>query len=95
MLLGQTAAQEGIASSSSLEEEIEKFQFEKETQGVEAIVISEAEEETDEYSCIQTFAPLITYVEDSSDNEVEEMAPKAGPSLKELMKARNKPPTPQ
>ena len=95
MLLGQTAAQEGIASSSSLEEEIEKFQFEKETQGVEAIVISEAEEETDEYLCIQTSAPLITYVEDSSDNEVEEMAPKAGPSLRELMKARNMPPTPQ
>ena len=93
--LGQTAAQEGIASSSSLEKEIDKFQFEEETQGVEAIVISEAEEETDEYSCIQTPAPLITYVEDSSDNEVEEMAPKAGPSLKELMKARNKPPTPQ
>ena len=33
-------AEEGIASSSSLEEEIDKFQFEEEeTQGVEAIVI--------------------------------------------------------
>ena len=51
--LGQAVAQEGIASSSSLEEEIDKFQFKEETQGVEAIVISEAEEETDEYSCIQ------------------------------------------
>ena len=50
--LGQAVAQEGIASSSSLEEEIDKFQFKEETQGVEAIVISEAEEETDEYSCI-------------------------------------------
>ena len=92
--LGQTVAQEGIASSSSLEEETDKFQFEEETQGVEAIVISEAEEETDEYSYIQTPVPLITYVEDSSDNEVEEMAPKSGPSLRELMKVRNKPPTP-
>ena len=92
--LGQTAAQEGIASSSSLEKEIDKFQFEEETQGVEAIVISEAEEETDEYSCIQTPAPLITYIEDSSNNEVEEMAPKSGQSLRELMKARNKLPTP-
>ena len=52
--LGQAVAQEGITSSSSLEEEIDKFQFEEETQGVEAIVISEAEDETDEYSCIQT-----------------------------------------
>ena len=83
-------------SSSSLEEEIDKFQFEEEeTQGVEAIVISKAEEETDEYSCIQTPAPVITYVEDSSDNEVEEMAPKSGQSLRELMKGRNKMPTPQ
>ena len=43
-------------------------------QGVEAIVILEVEEEIDEYSCIQTPAPIITYVEDSSDNEAEEMA---------------------
>ena len=92
--LGQFVAQEGITSSSSLEEEIDKFQFEEETQGVKAIVISEAEEETDEYSCIQTPAPLITYVKDSSDNEVEEMAPKSGQSLRELMKGRNKAPTP-
>ena len=53
MPLGQVVAEEGIASSSSLEEEIDKFQFEEEEmQGVEAIVISEAEEETEEYSCI-------------------------------------------
>ena len=76
--LGQAIAQEGITSSSSLEEEIDKFQFEEETQGVEAIVILEAEDETDEYSCIQTPTPIITYVEDSSDNEAEEMAPKSG-----------------
>ena len=50
--LGQTVAQEGIASSSSLEEEIDKFQFKEETQGVEDIVISEAKEEIDEYLCI-------------------------------------------
>ena len=51
--LGQAVVEEGTASSSSLEEEIDKFQFEEEEmQGVEAIVISEAEEETDEYSCI-------------------------------------------
>ena len=94
--LGQAVAKEGIAFSSSLEEEIDKFQFEKEeTQGVEAIVISEVEEETNEYSCIQTPAPIVTYVEDSSDNEAEKMASKFGKSLRELMKGRNIAPTPQ
>ena len=64
-------------------------------QGVDAIIISEVKEEIDEYSCIQTPAPIITYVEDFSDNEAEEMAPKSNQSLRELMKARNKAPTPQ
>ena len=40
--LGQAIAEEGIASTSSLEEEIDKFQFEEEETRVEAIVISEA-----------------------------------------------------
>ena len=44
MPLGQAIVEEGNASSSSLEEEIDRFQFEK-----EAIVISEAEEEAGEY----------------------------------------------
>ena len=57
-------------------------------------MISEAEEETDEYSCIQTPAPIITYVEDYSYNEAEEMALKFGQSLRELIKGRNKAPTP-
>ena len=94
--LGQAVADEGIASSSSLEEEIDQFQFEEEeTQGVEAIVISEAEEEIDEYSCIQTPVLIVTYVEDSSDNEAEEMTLKSGKSLRELMKGRNTAPIPQ
>ena len=87
--LGQAIVEEGAASSSSLEEEIDKFQFEE-----EAIVISEAEEETDEYSCVQTPAQIVTYISDSSDEE-EEMAPKIGPSLRELMKSRNEAPSPQ
>ena len=95
MPLGQAVAEEGIASFSSLEEEIDKFQFEEEETRVEAILISEAEEETDEYSCVQTSTPIVTYVEDSSDNEEEEMAPKPTPSLRELMKGRNKTPFPQ
>ena len=94
--IGLAVAEEGIASSSSLEEEIDKFQFEEEEpQGVEATIISEAEEETDKYSSIQTLAPIITYVEDFSDNEAEEMAPKSGHSLRELMNGRNKVPSPQ
>ena len=86
--LGRAVAEERVASSSSsLEEEIDKFQFEKkETLGVEAIFISEAEEETDEYLCVQAPIPVITYVEDSSDDEAEEMAPKSNQSLRELMK---------
>ena len=39
---GQVIVEEGAASSSSLEEEIDKFQFEEKT-----IVISEAEEKAD------------------------------------------------
>ena len=34
-------------------------------------------------------------MEDSSDNEAEEMAPKPSPSLRELMKGRNKASSPQ
>ena len=45
--LEQAVAEERAASSSSLEEEIDKFRFEE-----EAIVISEAEEEANEYSCV-------------------------------------------
>ena len=47
-----------------------KFQFEE-----EAIVISEVEEGADEYSCVQTPAPIVTYIGDTSDEE-EAMAPK-------------------
>ena len=90
MPLAQTIAVEGAASYSSLEEEIDKFRFEE-----EAIVISEAEEEADEYSCVQTLALIITYVGDFSDNEEKKMAPKTGPSLREIMKGMNKAPSPQ
>ena len=88
--LGQAVTEEGTVSSSSLEEKIDKFRFKEED-----IVISKAEEETDEYSCVQTPAPIVTYMEDSSNNEEEGMALKPGPSLRELMKGRNKAPSPQ
>ena len=87
--LGQAIVEEGAVSSSSLEEEIDRFQFEE-----EAIVISEAEERANEYLCVQTPAHIVTYIGDSS-NEEEAMALKTGPSLRDLMKNRNKAPSPQ
>ena len=56
--------------------------------------LSEAEEGADEQSCVQTPAQVITYIADTSDKE-EDMAPRTGPSLKELMKGRNKESSPQ
>ena len=67
--LEQAIVEEGAASSSSLEEKIDRFQFEE-----EAIVISEAEKGANEYSCIQTPAQIVTYIGDSSGGE-EAMAP--------------------
>ena len=87
--LGQAIIGEGAASSSSLEAEIDRFRFEE-----EAIVILEAEEGAYEYSCVQTPAQIVTYIGDSLDEE-EAMAPKTGPSLKELMRNKNKAPFPK
>ena len=86
--LGEAILREGTASSSSLEQEIDRFRFE------ETILVSEAEERADEHSCVQTPAQVVMYIVDTSDEE-EEMAPKTGPSLKELMRNRNKAPSPQ
>ena len=61
MPLAQAVAKEGTTSSSSLEGEIDRFRFEE-----VAIVISETEEEVDEYLCVQAPASIITYVGDSS-----------------------------
>ena len=85
--LGEAILREGTASSSSLEQEIDKFRFEEET-----VLILEAEEEADEQSCVQTPAQAITYIADTTDEE-EDMAPKTGPTLKELMRNRNKVPS--
>ena len=78
--LGEAIFREGTASSSFLEQEIDKFRFEEET-----ILVSEAEEREDEQSCVQSPAQVVTYIADTSDEE-EEMAPKTGLSLKELMR---------
>ena len=92
--LRQVIAEEGIESFFSLEKKIEKFQFEEEETQVETVFILESKEEMDECSCVQAPDRVITYLEDSSDDEVEEMAPKSNMSLKELMKGRNKVSTP-
>ena len=78
---------EGTASSSSLEQEIDRFKFEEE----ETILILEAE---DGVACVQTPAQVVTFIADTSDEE-EAMAPKTCPSLRELMKSRNKAPSPK
>ena len=75
--LGEAIIKESTASSSSLEQEIDRFQFEEET-----ILVSEAEEGADEHSCVQTPTEVVTYIADTLDEE-ETMAPKTGPSLKE------------
>ena len=87
--LGEAILRERTASSSSLELEIDKFRFEEET-----VLISEAEERADEQSGVHPPAQVITYIADTTDEE-EDMAPRTGPSLKELMKGRNKEPSPQ
>ena len=46
--LGEAIIGEGIASFSSLEQEIDRFKFEEE----ETILISEAKEGADEHSCV-------------------------------------------
>ena len=88
--LGEAIIREGTASSSSLEQEIDRFKFEEE----ETILILEAEEGADEHSCVQTPTQVVTFIADTSD-EKEAMAPKTGPSLKELMKNRNKASSPK
>ena len=86
--LGEAILREGTASSSSLEQEINKFKFEEET-----ILVLESEEGADKQWCVQTPAQVITYIADTTDEE-EDMAPKIGPSLKELMRNRNRVPSP-
>lgn len=53
--------------------------------------MSEVEEEPDKYSSIHALVLAITYLDDSSDEEDEDMALKSdAKSLKELMGMRNK-----
>ena len=54
---------EGTSSSSSLEQEIDRFKFEEK----ETILISEAKKGADEHSCVQTSAQVITFIADTLD----------------------------
>ena len=87
--LGEAILREETASSSSLELEIDKFRFEEET-----VHISEAEEGADEQSSVYPPAQVVTYIDDTTDED-EAMAPRTDPSLKELMRGRNKVPSSQ
>ena len=86
---GGAVLREVTASSSSLELEIDEFRFEE-----ERVHISEAAEGEDEQSSVHLPDRVITYIADSTDEE-EDMAPRTDPSLKELMRGRNKGPPPQ
>lgn len=86
-------AREGIASSnSSLEEEIDKFQFEEEeNQRVQVIPVSDVEDEQDRHSNIHAPALVIARLDDTSEEEEDGIGlNKGGKSLWDLMATRNK-----
>ena len=72
------------SSRLSLKEEIDKFYFEEDIPKAPLIELSDPEEEQDRNSVVG--APIvIAYSEDSSDEEVDNMAPEKRKSLRELM----------
>ena len=76
------------SSRLSLEEEIDEFYFEEEVDKAPVIELSDPEGEQDRNSVVD--APIIiTCSDDSSDEEVGNMAGK-GKSLRELMSSRGK-----
>ena len=86
-----TMQAEGETESSrlSLEEEINKFYFEKDIPKAPLIEFSDPEGEQDRNSTVG--APIIIACsEDSSDDEVDNMASNKGKSLRELMASRGK-----
>ena len=76
--------EEAESSHLSLEEEIDKFYFEEDIPKAPLIELSDPEEEQDRNSVVG--APIvIACSDDSSDEEVDNMASEKGKSLKELM----------
>ena len=81
-----TMQAEGETESSrlTLEEEIDEFYFEEKIPKTPLIELSDLEGEQDRNSVAD--APIIiAYSEDSSDDEVDNMASNKGKSLRELM----------
>ena len=86
------SVEEEIKSSHlSLEEEIDEFYFEENNPKAPLIELSDAEGEADRNSAICISPLVITCLDDSSDEEVDNMASNKGnKSLRELMAARGK-----
>ena len=83
-----SAEEEAESSHLSLEEEIDKFYFEKEVDKAPVVELSDPEGEQDRNS-VAGGSIIITCLDDSSDEEVGGMAGK-GKSLRELMSSRGK-----
>ena len=86
------SVEEEIESSRlSLEEEIDEFYFEEDNPKASLINLSDAEGEPDRNSDICTSPLVIAYLDDSSDEKVDNMASNKGnKSLRELMPTRGK-----
>lgn len=93
VLLEATTVGEEIApSNSSLGEEINKFRFEEEeTQGVQVIPVSNAEDKPDRHSNVHVLILVTSLLENTSREEEGEMALNRGnKSLKDLMAIKGK-----
>ena len=90
--LRATALFEEVTESSrlSLEKEIDEFYFEEDIPKAPLIKLSDAEGEPDRNSVIGAPPFVIACSDDSSDEEVDNMASNKGKSLRELMATRGK-----
>ena len=87
------APREEIDSSRlSLEEEINRFQLEEERKKQEDLVIhiSDTEEEFNRFSGVHTSDLMVAKIDNSSEEEEEEMALNSRKGLKDLLVGRNK-----
>ena len=83
--------EETESSRLSLEEEIDKFYFEEDNPKAPLIKLSNAKGELDKNSAICVPPLVIAYPDDSSNEDVDNMASNKGnKSLRELMAARGK-----
>ena len=90
--LGATAFIEEETESSrlSLEEEINEFHFEEDIPKAPLIELSDVEGEPDSNSVIEAPPFVVAYLDDSFDEEVDNMASNKGKILRELMVAWGK-----